>query len=644
MAVKSSSGFYQKGLALAESGQYEKAFGYLRKHLESCPGDGLAWNDAGTVLYCLGQVDEAIKYFEKARGLCPESELGGVYWNMFETYLDGGYPDLAVELFDEMERFEILNADCLNRTANAFLEEGAYGNAIEMLMRSLSMSGSQEILHPMIEVIRSKRVRVAFFAADFSESVEHIYDFVKQRFAAELHVGKSAEEIRRIMEWCDIAWFEGFDEAASQACSCRSRCKVIVRVHNDDVYEGRIKGIEKGNFDAVVLGSNSFVKRAFVDSLGEVVEQSRLVTMDYVIDVDAIAFRHRERGKNIACVCDLNPRSNPMFLLQCMQKLHYLDSGYRLYVAGQFADKATEQYVNYMVQTLGLSEVVMFEGAVEDLSEWFSDKHYVVWAGIGQEGFSGVFKGMASGLKPVVHNFPGSLGLLDSQFVFSLSEDFCSQVVSENYEPQRYRDFVVGRYGGNQQEQIVNDILVQLEKEITAERQGAGEEGPVNRFEGEVCEMPVNSVAAGYSEPARPVEIQTADSSGVRGSERKVIAIKPLGAEHVQATPVNPGEADYGGTAPSAIRPKESAPVEESGFSVSQSKRIDEAATEALKASRALSEMIDDYTCEKSSGVEGDSEVSDVNFANGGYAATSPETAAAEEKLNRMVSEFCDDK
>ena len=69
MAVKLSSKNYQSGLKLAESGRYEEAFGYFRKHLESCPGDGQAWNDAGTVLYCLGQIDEAIKYFSKARGL-----------------------------------------------------------------------------------------------------------------------------------------------------------------------------------------------------------------------------------------------------------------------------------------------------------------------------------------------------------------------------------------------------------------------------------------------------------------------------------------------------------------------------------------------------------------------------------------------
>lgn len=601
MAVKLSSEFYQKGLELAESGQYEEAFGCLRKHLESCPSDGQAWNDAGTVLYCLGRVAEAIKYFKKAKGLCSESELGGVYWNLFEAYLDGGYPELAAGLFAEMERFEILNADCFNRTANAFLEQGAYGSAIEMLMRSLSVSPSQEILCPMIEVIRSKRVKVAFFATSCQEALESIYDFVRQRFVAELHVGKSAEEIQGIMEWCDVAWFDGCDEAAVQACAGGGSCKVVVRVHNDDVYEGRVKVVDWGNVEVVVLGSNSFVKSVFVESVGDIGGRSRLVTMDYGVDVDKIAFRHRERGKNIACVCDLDLRSNPMFLLQCMQKLNYLDSGYRLYVAGRFSDKATERYVKHIVETFDLGEAVVFEGGVKDLSEWFSDKHYIVWTGIGEEGLDGVFKGMASGLKPVVHNFPGSSELFEGWYLFNLSEDFCSQVMSDNYEPERYRDFVAARYGNDKRNGCVNDTLIQLEKEITAERPEVRVEEPKERFEGEVCAMPAVEFAAGGSESVKPVEVGGVNSGGVSQSGRKIIPIKPLGAEHVQATPVNSHEVDCVDAEPIAIKPAGSAPMQESGSSISQEKGVDEMAAEALKASRALSEMIDQYTIEKPS-------------------------------------------
>jgi hypothetical protein len=641
MAVKLSSKNYQNGLKLAESGRHEEAFGYFRKHLESYPSDGQAWNDAGTVLYCLGQIDEAIKYFSKARGLCSESELAGVYWNLCEAYIDGGYPELATGLFDEMGRFEILNADCFNRTANMFLEQGAYGSAIEMLLRSLSISDNQEILHPMIEVIRSKRVRVAFFTSECSERLESIFNFVKQRFVAELHIGSSVEEVQRVLEWCDIAWFDGCDGVVEQICRLKNRCKVVVRAGNDEVYEGRVKVLNWDNVDVVVLGANPSIKKAFLDSVGNRGERSRYVTMDYGVNIEGIMFKDRERGKNIACVCDLSLRSNPMFLLHCMQKLHYLDPGYRLHVAGQFADSTTERYVNHIAETLGLSEVVMFEGRIDDLSEWFSDKHYIVWTGMGGEGLGGILKGMASGLKPLVHNFPGSCELLDSQFVFNLSEDFCSQVMSDSYEPKRYRDFVAGRYGDDRGNMCINDALVQLEKEIIAEGPIVREE-PVNRVGGEFCEVPVKrDVTAEAVVPARPVEVQAESFNDGNRQKRKIIPIKPLGAEHVQATPVKPHEADYGSIGSSTIESKESGSVERVGVGVSQPKGIEETASEALEASRALSEMINQYASDEPSGV---GEISNVELTNNGCGATSPEIAAAEDRLGRMVSEFCEDE
>ena len=45
-----------------------------------------------------------------------------------------------------------------------------------------------------------------------------------------------------------------------------------------------------------------------------------------------------------------------MFLLQCMQKLHHIDSEYKLYFAGAFQDAALEQYILHMTKRLGLGK------------------------------------------------------------------------------------------------------------------------------------------------------------------------------------------------------------------------------------------------------------------------------------------------
>jgi tetratricopeptide (TPR) repeat protein len=145
---------YQKALELAEIGRYEDALGYIQEHLGSSPNDAEALNDVGAILHCIGRSDESIKHLVKARNLQPDS--AEIIWNLSETYLAVGKTTEATELFDDMERLGILNADVLNRTANVFISENNLSDAVKILNRSLELSPDQEILQPMIEVIRHK--------------------------------------------------------------------------------------------------------------------------------------------------------------------------------------------------------------------------------------------------------------------------------------------------------------------------------------------------------------------------------------------------------------------------------------------------------------------------------------------------------
>ncbi|MBW8039390.1 MAG: tetratricopeptide repeat protein [Planctomycetes bacterium] len=145
---------YEKALELAEAGEHEEALTCIQEYLSSASDDTDALNDAGAILHCLGRWDEAIEHLEKARNLRGDS--AEIIWNLSETYLAVGKAKQAIELFDEMDRLGILNADVLNRTANVLLNESKPADALEMLRRSQEHSPNQEILQPMIEVIRNK--------------------------------------------------------------------------------------------------------------------------------------------------------------------------------------------------------------------------------------------------------------------------------------------------------------------------------------------------------------------------------------------------------------------------------------------------------------------------------------------------------
>jgi glycosyltransferase involved in cell wall biosynthesis len=191
----------------------------------------------------------------------------------------------------------------------------------------------------------------------------------------------------------------------------------------------------------------------------------------------------------------LTAEANPAFLLQCVQKLHYVDPEYRLFFLGRFESSVLEQYVRHMVETLGLRSVVAFEPYPSDLSAWLGDKHFIVAGGIGEHQVEALLTGMACGLKPVIHNFPGAEQLFPSQYLFDIAEQFCEHVLCPEYEPEQYRQFVETRYAIEAQLSKVSEILAQLESEIDLQRfaglaggRTAGPSGPPQHAQG--CGVP----------------------------------------------------------------------------------------------------------------------------------------------------------
>jgi glycosyltransferase involved in cell wall biosynthesis len=116
-----------------------------------------------------------------------------------------------------------------------------------------------------------------------------------------------------------------------------------------------------------------------------------------------------------------------------------------------------------MVDVLDLGGVVFFDGWQDDVNSWLDDKHYIVSTSMIESQSRGVLEGMACGLKPVIHNFPGAGQTFPSEFLFNISEEFCEQICSDKYEPQRYRRFVEENYPLENQLKEINDIFKQFE-------------------------------------------------------------------------------------------------------------------------------------------------------------------------------------
>ena len=463
----SKSKAYEDWRALAEAGRYEEALGCIRRCLESEPDNGGAWNDMGAAFFCLGRVNEATTCFERAADLLGQS--GKLCWNLAQGYLADGRPGKATALFEDMQRLGVLNVDMVNKTVDAFMRCGDKASAVEVVLGALRFWPDSDQLRSRCESIRAKRPKVAFFCgADGATFLKDILEFTAKRFDVRFFEGRTYDDMYELMKWSDISWFEWCTELAMNASQLPKVCRNIIRLHRYEAYLDYPKEVNWDNIDVLVTVGNTCVNEILSRKVSDIGSRTRIMEIANGVDLEKFRFVERPRGKSIAFVGDLRLVKNPMFALQCVHRLHSIDGGYKMFFAGRMPDEDAfvKQYLRHMVDVLGLREVVFFDGRKEDIGSWLSDKCYIASTSVIESQGMGILEGMACGLKPVVHNFPGSEEIFGSEFLFNTTEEFCGRILSAEYEPRRYRLFVEERYSLQTQLKRINEVLAGLEKKL----------------------------------------------------------------------------------------------------------------------------------------------------------------------------------
>ncbi|MCU0914467.1 MAG: hypothetical protein MUC88_07900, partial [Planctomycetes bacterium] len=394
---------YRRGVELAEAGRYEEGWSCLCAHLRGAPQDVQALNDAGVVLHCLGRSREAIRLLVQARDL--EAGNAGIVANLMEAHLGGGQPREAARLLDEMERLGIVTVEVLNRTAAMLLDQGAKGEALEVLLRSHRLWPQQKVLSPLLDGIRRRRPKVAFFPRGAGENgaLADISRFVRRRFRTRFQDVPNAASSAELLDWADIVWLDGGGATLVEASRRAGGPKIIVSLRRSDIRESWTRQVCWENVAVLAQLGSGGVEELLRPHVPDLRDRTRLVVIPTGVNLKRYPLRRRECGKHLVCLDRLTPEANPAFLLQCMQKLHYLDASYRLFFAGTFESPMLEQYVHHLVHILSLEDVTFFETPPADLNAWFSDKHFIVSAGMTENAIEGWLTGMSCGLKPVIH-------------------------------------------------------------------------------------------------------------------------------------------------------------------------------------------------------------------------------------------------
>jgi glycosyltransferase involved in cell wall biosynthesis len=284
---------------------------------------------------------------------------------------------------------------------------------------------------------------------------------LSEHYEIRFHSGPPGPELAAAIAWADIVWLEWcWDHAvwATTSGALGGR-PCVVRLHSIEAlqtdYPARMDWRQVDALVTVGEDIDALVRERFPASAAA---GARHVVANG-IDLARFALGQPDR-RRIGWVGHIEPKKNPMLMLQVMHALNRVEAGYSLHVAGAFTDLRTLRYLQRMVPKLGLQGCVHFEGEVADMPAWYADKGVLLSTTMYESFGLNIGEAMAVGAFPVVHDFPGADLLWPTECLFASVEEAVALIRAAR--PGLYREWVAERYGLAQQAAATLGVLDML--------------------------------------------------------------------------------------------------------------------------------------------------------------------------------------
>ncbi|HML73044.1 MAG TPA: glycosyltransferase [Anaerohalosphaeraceae bacterium] len=451
----------QAGRLIAE-GRTDETLRMIQHSIQTRPASGTVWRDAGVLLSTMNRYEEALQHFQRARQFpdCPRQ----IPLDMARTWLVSGHPECAVQMLEPLASEGLLEESLVEQIVSGFAQQQDWASSMETLNRASKRLPDSEVLAKLQDQVRRRRAKIAFFCgADGDTFLRDILDYARKRYQVRVFDGTDTKQMFELMQWSDMSWFEWCTNLAQLGSAMPKVCRNIIRLHRYEAYMPMPRQIRWENVDLLITVGNSFVIKALQKWVPDIQQHVAIATIPNGVSLDKVTFAPRRPGKNIAFVASLRMVKNPMLLLQCMARLCHMDPAYRLFIAGDKSDLLMEHYVDYQIDQLGLRDRIIFDGWQNDIRSWLADKHYLAVTSCIESQGMGCLEAMACGIRPVIHNFPGSREIYGERYLFNTPEEFCRHIMSEDYNSLEYREFVERRYPLTRQLAQINEVFASFE-------------------------------------------------------------------------------------------------------------------------------------------------------------------------------------
>lgn len=425
-------------------GRFEAAAECLHKLIMLAPLEPAAYNDLAILEEESGNIAGALNTFQRGAKLKSASK------KLFTNFLDfcqrhAGLTDLQAVRSQYLDRWG----------ADAVLLEWEKRNR-------KSPVAEVEAGAPSVPVVpQVKRAKIAVFAS-YRTFIDPVIANLKTHHDLRVFEKGSEAEMKSLLEWCDLAWFEWCDQLVIAASKMPKKCKMICRLHSYEVFSDMPRQVDWSKIDHLVLVS---------DAVKELLSYNFNVPCPITVihnGVDLEKFTippNKKPGKKICSIGYINYKKNPAMLLYCFKAIHDYDPGYTFHLAGEHQDARIQVYFAHLLPRLNIP--VSFDGWVEDVPAYMRDKDFVISTSLFESFHYSIAEGMASGVLPLIHDWLGADQLYPKQYVFTTPNDSVRLLkeIESGDRPQMQqecRNFIAGRYDNRRQLKKIESLITSI--------------------------------------------------------------------------------------------------------------------------------------------------------------------------------------
>lgn len=282
---------------------------------------------------------------------------------------------------------------------------------------------------------------------------------LSNKFEFRLFTVASLRDVQQAMEWGDVCWFEWCDEILVRASTQLAKtCATVCRIHSYEVFESVITRVDWSFVDHLIFVSDH-VRQIFEAQVDKDIVKS---VVHNGIDMSKWTYSEHRPSTDIACLGFLNHKKNPAMILQILAKLVAKNPGYKLHVGGKIQELRYKIYFDHLAREMGIAKNIVHCGWIENVDEWLESKDYMLSTSVFESFGMSIMEAMAKGIKPVIHNWPGALGLYPEEIIFNSVDEAVEMITSSKMQSQVYRGFVQEHYTLDKQLDRIESLLTAL--------------------------------------------------------------------------------------------------------------------------------------------------------------------------------------